>query len=60
MLIATPGSPLNALKDTSLVNETLSKIVPRAFKRNFGVEMVHSKLGLCNKNVANAVNLKIV
>lgn len=28
LLIVTPGRPLNALKDTFLVRETLSKMVP--------------------------------
>lgn len=46
LLTVTPGSPLKALNVMSLLNEILSKIVPRACTRSLGVEIVHSKLGL--------------
>jgi len=59
LLMVTPGRPLNALNETFLDNTTLSNVVPRALRRSFGVEIVHSKLGLCKRNVANEVNLAL-
>jgi hypothetical protein len=57
LLIVTPGKPLKALKETPFVNETPSKMVPRAVTRNLSVEMVQSKLGLCSRTVAKSVKL---
>lgn len=56
--IVTPGRPLKALKAMSLLRETPSKTVPRAVTRRFLVYIVQVKLGLCKRNVANAVNLE--
>jgi hypothetical protein len=57
LLIVTPGKPLKALNETTFDNETLSKMVPSAVRRNLLVEIVQSKLGLCNKKVAKSVKL---
>lgn len=57
LLIVTPGSPLKALKDTTLLRDTWSNIVPKAVKRRFEVDIVQSKLGLWSKKVAKSVNL---
>lgn len=58
LLIVTPGNPLNASNETTFDRETLSNIVPRAVTRSLAVEIVHSKLGLCNRNTAKSVNLQ--
>ena len=57
LLMVTPGKPLKALNEIVFDKDTLSKIVPRAVSLNFDVDIVQSKLGLCNKNVANSVKL---
>jgi len=57
LLIVTPGKLLKALNETVLERITLSKLAPRAVRRNLDVEIVHSKLGLWSKNVAKSVKL---
>lgn len=57
LLIETPGRLSNALNVTVLLRVTLSNIVPKAVMRSFCVDIVHSKLGLCNRKIANDVNL---
>ena len=57
LLMVTPGMPLKAFNVTFLTKETLSKMVPRAVTRSLSVDITQVKLGLCNKNVANAVKL---
>lgn len=59
LLIVTPGRPLNALKETSFVNDTPSKLIPSAVTRSLSVEMVHPKVGLCNKKVAKSEKLLV-
>lgn len=57
LLIVTPGRPLKALKDTTLLKDTWSKIVPKAVTRRLGVDIVQSKVGLWSKKMAKEVNL---
>lgn len=57
LLMITSGNPLKASKETVFERETLSKIVPRDVTRSFDVVIVHSKLGLCSKDVAKSVKL---
>jgi len=47
--MVTPGRLLNAFNEIVLFKVMLSKIVPKAVNLNFEVDIVHSKLGLCNK-----------
>lgn len=47
--MVTPGRLLNAFNEMVLFKVMLSKIVPKAVNLNFEVDIVHSKLGLCNK-----------
>ncbi len=58
LLIETPGRLLNALNATVFERDTLLNIVPRAVTDNSWVDIVHSKLGLCSRKVANDVNLQ--
>ena len=55
--MVTPGRLLNAFNEMVFLKVILSKIVPKAVNLSFEVDIVHSKLGLCNKYVAYAVNL---
>lgn len=57
LLIVTPGKLSKASRDMFLLKITPSKLVPSAVTRKAEVEMVHSKLGLCNRKVAKDVNL---
>ena len=59
LLIVTPGRLLKAFNVITLLRTTLSKIVPSAVRRSFGVEIVQSKLGPCNNVVAKDVNLRM-
>lgn len=56
-LIVTPGRLLKASREMFLLRLTLSKIVPSAVTRRAEVEIIHSKVGLWSKNVANVVKL---
>lgn len=57
LLIVTPGNPLNAAREMSLVSDTLLKMVPRASTCSLSVEMVHVNEGLCKRKTAKFVNL---